>query len=162
MLPLCYYGLLAPAAGPFRAGLPLYITHHVLSLLSWSMMALSGQCHAIAAGLLLLEGTAPFTNGLWFMRESKLRKSHPLYLANGAMMALSFLLVRVLLMGWLGWRHFVVLRAGFFGLPGWTNASIIAGYLFGYPLQLFWFRKIVAGLFSALLGSSSKPSPKKL
>merc|ERR1711990_1292262 len=118
------------------------------------MGALAGQCHAIGAGLLLLEATAPFTNGLWLMRESKVRKSHPIFLANGVMMAVSFLVVRVLLMGWLGWRHFVVLRHELLALPGWTTATVVAGYLFGYPLQLFWFRKIVAGLFAALRGSS--------
>ena len=70
VLPLTYFGLLAPNAGPFGTGLWLYLPHHALSLLSWSMMALNSQCHAIAAGLLLLEATAPFTNGLWVRARS--------------------------------------------------------------------------------------------
>ena len=86
------------------------------------------------------------------MRESKVRKTHPLYLANGVMMALSFLIFRVLLMGWLGWRHFIVLRREFRALPSCSIAKIAvsaaAQFGRGQPLSLLpkaWGRPTLSG-----------------
>jgi len=138
------------------AGSELYLVHHALSLFSWSLMSMRGQLLAIAVGLLLLEATAPFTNGRWFMSKCGIT-SGPIFMANGVLFALSFLVLRVLLMGGLLVRYAVVLRGAFFALPTSTYLTVLGSYAFGYPLQLFWFNKIVKGLLK-LLSGKKKPT----
>lgn len=144
------------------SGTSLYLVHHMLSVCSWGMMAIHGQLLGLASGLLLLEATAPFTNGRWFLAELK-RTSGPLYLVTGGCMALSFFLLRVLLMGYFFVRYVIVLRNSFFALPPAIYLTILLSYAFGYPLQLFWFRKIVLGLLKALglVARSAKPKLAK-
>ena len=142
LVPLTYY--YKEWSRPFA-----FLVHHVLSVWSWGLMAVRGQLLGLAVGLLLLEATAPFTNGRWFLAELK-RTTGPLYLVIGTCMAVSFLLLRVLLMGFLFVRYVIVLRDSFFALPPTVYLSILLSYAFGYPLQLFWFRKIALGLLKAL------------
>jgi hypothetical protein len=132
-----------------------YLWHHGLSLISWCMMATRGHLLAVAVGLLLLEATAPFTNGRWFLSTIGI-SSGLLYTINGLCMAISFFVLRVCFMGWLFVRYVVVLRAGFFALPPTTWLTVLACYAFGYPLQLFWFRKIAIGIVKVLSGGKKK------
>ena len=46
--------------------------------------------------------------------------------------------------------------AGFFALPPTTWLTVLACYAFGYPLQLFWFRKIAIGIVKVLSGGKKK------
>ena len=114
-------------------GTALYIGHHTLSCVAWGDAALNGTCHNVALGLLLCEATSPFINGRYFLSTHGANepcawppltahglrpaapappppglKSSPLYLYNGVAMALSFLGLRVLGMGFLGLKLFVV------------------------------------------------------
>ena len=132
-----------------------YLWHHGLSLISWGMMAVRGHVMAVGVGLLLLEATAPFTNGRWFLSTIGI-SSGLLYTVNGLCMALSFLVLRVLFMGWLFVRYVIILRAPFFALPPTTYLTVLSCYAFGYPLQLFWFRKIALGIIKVLRSGGKK------
>ena len=81
------------------------------------------------------------------------RKDSTLYVVNGAIMALTFFLLRVVLMGWLVVRNLVVLRAPFFALPPSTVVVTTLGCAVGYPMQLMWFSKIVSGIVKILSGT---------
>ena len=72
-------------------------------------------------------------------------------------------MLRVLLMGYFFVRYVIVLRNSFFALPPAIYLTILLSYAFGYPLQLFWFRKIVLGLLKALglVARSAKPKLAK-
>ena len=81
-------------------------------------------------------------------------KTTALYAANGVMMAISFLLLRVMLMGWLGFRAFYQFRVQFFDLPTFTVVVMLSCFVFGWGLQLFWTQKVFAGLVAHLAGRS--------
>lgn len=141
------------------AGSTPYIFHHAFSVLCWGTMVVRGQCLGVAVGLLLLEATAPFTNGRWFLSTHG-RKDGALYLVNGALMALSFFALRVCFMGYLVYTYLFALRAAVFALPPSTVAALGSGFAFGYPLQLFWFQKIATGLVKVLRGGPGGKAKK--
>ena len=135
-------------------GTGIYLVHHITGLWTWGLLATQGHCLGVAVSFLLCETTAPFTNGRWFLSTLGITKG-PLYTLNGLAMAVSFLIVRVLLMGGLFVRYVVILREPFFALPVSTWATILGSYAFGYPLQLFWFSKIAKGLLKVLSGKKA-------
>lgn len=76
----------------------LVAAHHVAALASVAASALTGQGHAFTLLLLGTEATTPFVNLRWTLDKARLR-SHPAYLINGITMAVSWLIVRILLLG---------------------------------------------------------------
>ena len=142
LLPLFYYR-------KEWAGTGMYIGHHVFSILSWSSCLLLGTCHCVAAALMLCEATTPFVDARYFLSTHGL-KSSPLYAINGVLMALSFLVVRVVGMGLVGLKVFILGRSSFFALHPAQIAILVPIFVFGYGLQLTWFQKIVAGLVAFL------------
>ena len=153
LVPLIYFGAVTKSKA--WKGAELYLVHHLLSLWSWGLMVARGHLHAVAVGLLLLEATAPFTNGRWFLATLEITKG-TVYTINGVAMALSFLVFRVVLMGYILVRYVWVLREPFSALPLDTRLTVLSCYAFGYPLQLFWFQKIAKGLLKVLKGGSTK------
>jgi hypothetical protein len=75
-------------------------------------------------------------------------------------MAVSFFLTRVLMMGYIAFHFFYVLRDQFFALPPSTYGVILLSYCFGYPLQLFWFYKIAKGIIKLLFGGKKSDEKK--
>lgn len=142
LVPLLYYRTVWSGTG-------MYIGHHVFSILSWSSCLLLGTCHCVAAALMLCEATTPFVDARYFLSTHGL-KSSPLYAINGVLMALSFLVVRVVGMGLVGLKVFVLGRSSFFALHPAQIAILVPIFVFGYGLQLTWFQKIVAGLVAFL------------
>ena len=69
---------------------------------------------------------------------------------NGVLMALSFFAVRVVGMGLVGLKVFILGRSSFFALHPAQIAILVPIFVFGYGLQLTWFQKIVAGLVAFL------------
>ena len=117
LVPLFYYRRVWSSTG-------MYIGHHVCSIVSWSTCALTGTCHCVALALLLTEATAPFTNGRYFLSTAG-HKDSTLYALNGVLMAISFFLLRVLGMGLIGVRVFIVERERFFALhPAQTSMLV--------------------------------------
>mmetsp|Transcript_58611 Transcript_58611/g.96760 ORF Transcript_58611/g.96760 Transcript_58611/m.96760 type:complete len:250 (+) Transcript_58611:161-910(+) len=150
-----FLGYIAADLGPLLyyrsqwSGTELYIAHHLLSLSCCGTMAVRGHLHSLAVPLLLAEATAPFTNGRWLLCALGYKGSF-VYVLNSFAMALSFLIFRVIFMAWIILRHVVVLQATFFALPTSTVSIALLGCGFGYPLQLWWFQKIVKGLLKVV------------
>ena len=80
------------------SGTTVYLWHHGASFACWGLVAQRGQAHGLGVALLLVEATAPFVNGRWFLSTLG-HKSGALYMANGVLMALSFFALRVVFMG---------------------------------------------------------------
>lgn len=126
LMPLLYYRKVWSGTG-------MYIGHHVLSFISWGDCAINGTCHQIALGLLLVEATSPFVNGRYFLSTHGL-KSSTLYVVNGFMMMISFLVLRVVGMGLLGVKFLIIDRAEFFSLPMTTTcAALVTAPTHGAP-----------------------------
>ena len=142
------------------SGTEAYLLHHVVSLACWGLLLARGELHGFGTGLLVLEATAPFTNGRWFLHTLG-QKNTTLYVVNGVLMALSFFLLRILYAGWLVMHYGVGQGALFSDLSVSTRAVTFVGFAFGYGLQIFWFRKIVQGMIKALGGGKGKKGAKK-
>jgi hypothetical protein len=134
------------------SGTTIYLWHHGAAFLCWNLLGFRGHGHAVAAGLLLCEATAPFVNGRWFLSQLGWKEGL-LYNVNGALMTVSFFALRIVWMGWLLLRYLVRLRVGFLALPASTIGVVFFGIVVGYPMQVLWFRKILAGLIKVLRGS---------
>lgn len=83
-------------------------------------------------------------NGRWFLHTHGL-KDTTLYIVNGALMALSFFLLRIVGMAVFGWRILMTIDK-LMELPLTTYGLLLPCYVVGYMLQLMWFRKIFEGL----------------
>lgn len=68
--------------------------HHLAALASVLSSALTGHAHAYTLLLLATEATTPFVNFRWLMDKANMRE-HPIYVANGMAMALSWAIVRM-------------------------------------------------------------------
>lgn len=141
-------------------GTGIYLVHHITGLWTWGLLATQGHCLGVAVSFLLCETTAPFTNGRWFLSTLGY-SSGPTYAINGILMFFSFLAFRILLMGGLFVKYMWLLRAPLFALPVSTYLTCIFSFCIGYPMQLFWFRKIAVGLLK-VLQAGSKGSAVKL
>ena len=126
-----------------------YIGHHLAALAVGSVTSIRGHAHGLVMGLLLCEATAPFVNARWFLLILS-HKNSPLYVINGILMAVSFFVLRIVLMGGLFVYNEVYLHASFFTLPPSTVAILLLGSVIGYSFQILWFHKIVCGLVKAL------------
>jgi len=136
------------------SGTTIYLWHHGTAFLCWCLMGTRGHGHAVAVGLLLCEATAPFVNGRWFLTMFK-QRTGLIYNLNGALMAASFFALRIVWMGYLLLRYVVYQRAQCLTLPTSTIALVFFGIVVGYPMQMLWFKKILAGLIKVLRGSSA-------
>ena len=71
---------------------------------------------------------------------------------NGVLLFVSFLVLRVGWMGWFGVRIFYLAGADFWGsLPIYQSSLMFIGYIGGYLLQLYWFRKVANGIIKAFI-----------
>ena len=138
------------------SGSGIYICHHAASYICWSLMGVRGHGHAVAVGLLLVEATAPFVNGRYFLSMLD-RRDGLLYVINGVLMAVSFFLLRIVFMGWLLFRNIIYLNAAFLALPASTVTVVVVGVGVGYPMQWLWFSKICSGLLKVLKSASKAP-----
>ena len=130
-------------------GADVYLAHHAVAVCCWGTLVCTGHAHALATPILLIEATAPFVNGRWFLSTLGMKDSF-LYVANAVLMAVSFFWLRVVFLGWLLFDRLVCRHEQFFAMPAPTVAVITLGCVSAYPLQIVWFCKIVAGLRNLL------------
>lgn len=131
------------------------LVHHFTAIFTWVMLLGYGIGHTLGLVAMIAEFTTPFVNNRWFFDKAEM-KDGLAYLLNGLMMTFSWFVVRVLGFIWLGtvmfgWRHQIGL------LPIFHGATLVASYLIGLALQLFWFNKMVRGAIKTL---RSKPGAK--
>jgi len=141
------------------SGVGAYIVHHLGSILSWGICATTGALHNVAVPVCLLEGTAPFVNGRYFLSTAGY-KDTTLYMVNGALMALSFFLLRVCLNWYLFLTRIFWQHAAFSTLPLYMQLLFYPLMSINLSLQLFWFWKIVTGIYALLYGKADKPKSR--
>ena len=134
------------------------ILHHIIAFLSYADLNAQHIGHNLVLMCLLLEVTTPFVNCRWFLSQLG-QKDSSLYIVNGLIMTVSWLLMRVMLGAYIGlsiWR----MRNQMEDLPWFSKwISLIGIYIIGYSLQCFWFLKIAQGAMKVLV--SPKRSTKK-
>jgi hypothetical protein len=125
------------------------ILHHIVVFISYTDLNAQRLAHNLVLMCLLLEATTPFVNCRWFLSQMGL-KNTKIYLVNGLVMTVGWLLVRVVLGAYIGisiWR----MRDQLVSVPWFSKwISIIGFYLIGYFLQWFWFVKIIQGAMKTL------------
>lgn len=136
----------------------MMLFHHALGIFSMIYTAVYHFGTGMVVCIVVVEATSPFVNFRWFFEKSGLKTSAPmLYLVNGAMITLSWFVLRICFYGWVI-VHFVLLRWS--ELMAYRNplhsAVVVVGLAGGYLLQVMWFKKIVAGMMKALAGPSKK------
>lgn len=78
-----------------------------------------------------------------------------MYVLNGVAVFISWLALRVVLIGWLAWHRLYVHQTAFLALGQPTVGAFLVCYFTSYALQLFWFAKICAVVANLRVGSSS-------
>ena len=128
--------------------------HHFTGIVFFSMVNLNSFAHPLAICAMLTEITTPFVNQRFFLDKCGM-KSSPLYLLNGILMTVLWFIFRILLFCWLGWRLWIM-RSSVFALPTVHVMLVFYSYCVGFILQIFWFQKILKGVFKALAKNTKK------
>lgn len=143
-------------------GVLLMTCHHGAAIfaLSWLMYYQYG--HAMIVVTAILECTTPFINLRWILDVLDL-KSNPIYLLNGGLFALMWLIFRLIFFGWAGYKYvWVTLRHDLTTNYPYSHFLVVqTGWLFGYYLQVHWAYFIFKGLAKALGISGGGDKKKK-
>ncbi|XP_054820011.1 uncharacterized protein LOC129319001 isoform X2 [Prosopis cineraria] len=131
-----------------------YVLHHGLSIFSIILSLLSGQAQLYILMVLFTESTTPCVNLRWYLDNAGL-KSSKLYIGNGIMLFLGWLLARVVLFIFFFihmWIHFdevkTIFPLGFYSL-------LVVPYMLAI-MNMFWFWKIAKGLVKTLSKAKHK------
>jgi len=120
--------------------------HHTIAIgLFWQILEGGyGHWHVIAAWL--LEASTPFVNFRWMLSKAGM-DSGPAYMINGSLMALLWLLLRIIFCGWglVSPASYQLLE-----LSAPRAISMYVGFFGGYLLQWFWGYKILLGLLKVM------------
>ena len=153
-LPLIYYR-------KSWGGFGMYCMHHTATIVGWGLAAATGLGHNFAVPVQMFEATGPFTNLRWFLSTAGL-KSGTLYIINGLLMFLSFLLLRVVLNLWIGYAVLWAQRDALFSqAPPVFAFAVPPLYVINVCLQLMWFQKICKGIVALLAGGSGSSGKAK-
>ena len=136
-------------------GTSMILFHHMLGIFSMTYTAVYHYGMGIIVCLVTLEATSPFVNFRWFFDKSGLRHSAPtLYLVNGAMITISWFLLRICFYGWAIYYYIFVLWSELLSYNNHLHTFVVVfGIAGGYVLQVVWFKKIFAGMMKALSAS---------
>ena len=131
--------------------------HHVLGIILLTLTLRSGQCGIYLAWAGISEGTSVNLSLRNLLLESGMKKSR-IYVVNGLLLWLSFLVLRVLNLAVLSWR---IMRDVFVVLPAArleAEADPVLRYMdlfasvFIWALSTWWFYKITLGVIDGLRG----------
>ncbi|KAJ6859577.1 transmembrane protein 56-B [Populus alba x Populus x berolinensis] len=125
-----------------------YLLHHGLSMLSIILALLSGQAQIYILMVLFSEITTPFVNLRWYLDVAG-QKSSKLYLWNGVLLFMGWLVARILMFIFF-FRHMFIhfdQVKQIFPL-GFYSILVIPGTL--AVMNVLWFWKIVKGLMKTL------------
>lgn len=125
-----------------------YLVHHLLSLAAVTYAMLTGEGQLYVYMVLLSEATTPGINLRWYLDVAGLKKSK-VYLINGFMMVLVWLVARILLFIYLFYHIYVhrdqVEQVSSFGIFLLCVVPVVLAVM-----NLVWFWKIVKGLKKTL------------
>lgn len=141
-------------------GTSMMLFHHILGIVAMTYTAVYHFGSGMVVCIVVLEATSPFINFRWFFDKSGMKLSSPtLYLANGAMITVSWFALRICFYGYSIMKYVVF---GWSELMSYGNHMhtlvVVIGLAGGYVLQVIWFKKIFAGLKKALSAKSSSKS----
>eukprot|EP01147_Barroeca_monosierra_P007027 gene7027-9606_t len=137
--------------GLARFRVPEMFIHHILGIICFTV-APNYPMSWICGMWLATELTGPFVNARFIITQSGYRHS-PLYFFNGTMMALTFLVFRIIMPACF-WYLFVRNFQSFY--TALDNAILwffIASGLTGTVLNIVWFRLIAKGLVRVIIGT---------
>lgn len=129
------------------------LVHHVSALLAWGLYLEGGYGHALSLVGLFCEATNPFMSMRYFLSTAGM-KSGRLYVANGLMFCLSWLLVRIGLCLTVGWRLVYLQWDGVRTLPAWRSTLYVLFFSLGCSLNLMWGKKLLLGAYQVLASGS--------
>jgi TLC domain len=130
-----------------------FLIHHVIAIWSYMDMMAHGFCHFLALLIVLFEGTGPFINLRWYLSQTK-RQDTTLYLYNGYLLTIGWLILRIGVGGYVGYLLWGLKSTMPSVLPWYScYGSVGFTYCVGYALQWFWFYKILKGAMKILMGS---------
>ena len=132
------------------------ILHHIfVVILAYYSVCLSYYGSSLNVIAYLSELSAPFTNLRWILKNVYGGTETKLYLLNGIFIFITFLLFRVLSLGYCMYMMFIIQPSISGGYTGY-NLDGYLGYLIDpiiicfYILNLYWFSKVCEGLKSKI------------
>lgn len=146
----------------YGKSLDLWI-HHILGVFILVITLRTEQCGAYLAWAGTAEGTTVFLGVRTFLMQAGMQAS-PLYVVNGVLLWLSFLLLRVVSLFVCSWRLMVDMYHGIQPPSDITeryeafHTLMLLSCLFIWALSTWWFWKITVGLLRAL-GLLKSPMP---
>ena len=136
----------------------MLLFHHVLGIICMFHSLTMGYGSGLVIPCVIVEATAPFVNGRWFLDKIGWRSS-TLYIINGAMITILWFLLRIVFMGWFLFQYVYVKWDELMGYNDISHVIVVlSGFVGGYGLQVIWFQKIVSGMMKIL--STTKPKSK--
>jgi len=136
-------------------GINMYIMHHIGVFAAWGTAAATGLVLNIVVPICVLEATGPFVNLRWLLSTAGLKDSK-LYIYNGAVMFVSYFLLRVVFNTWLCFTRLWVQRDALFQLPMGIYTLTIACVPANLGVQYLWFSMILKGIIKLLFGKKDK------
>jgi len=134
----------------------LNLLHHIfIVILAYYPVCLSYYGSSLNVIAYLSELTAPFTNVRWIFKNVYGGTDTKLYLVNGIFIFITFLLFRVMSLGYCMYIIFIIQPSISGGYTG-NNLGGYLGYLFDptmicfYIMNLYWFTKVFSGLKSKI------------
>lgn len=136
-------------------GTSMMLFHHLLGIFSMIYTTVHHYAAGTIVCMVVLEATSPFINFRWFFEKNGIKTTSPfLYLLNGAMITLSWFLLRICFYGWMIFNFVIRLWSDLMSYNSYLHTFVVVfGMLGGYALQIVWFKKIFAGMMKALTSS---------
>ncbi|AUF82571.1 TLC domain-containing protein [Tetraselmis virus 1] len=124
---------------------PQMIAHGIGCSAMYNYAALTNLLHYYAAGHMLWEISTPFVHARTIMSRLKMN-SNPVYIANGAMMTLSFFLCRNVWGAVLFRDVLKKLKSGELQVPEIPKKTLLTTGVVLNTLNAFWFTRMINGL----------------
>ena len=139
-------------------GTAMMLFHHILGIFSMIYTSVYHFGTGMIVCIVVLEATSPFVNFRWFFEKNGLKTSSPtLYLVNGAMITVSWFLLRICFYGWMIFNYVFRQWSDLMSYDNHLHTFVVVfGMAGGYVLQVLWFKKIFAGMMKALSASKKK------
>jgi hypothetical protein len=139
-------------------GTAMMLFHHILGIFSMIYTTVYHFGTGMVVCIVVLEATSPFVNFRWFFEKNGMKTESPtLYVLNGAMITISWFLLRICFYGWMIINYVYLLWAELMAYDNHMHTFVVVfGMAGGYVLQVVWFKKIFVGMMKALSASKKQ------
>jgi len=134
--------------------------HHVIAIICNIAVLMSGEAEYFLGFFLFTEATTPFINQRWFCSVTNMRES-TLYLVNGLLMFLGWMVVRVGIMSYIMWLIISERQTGFSKMTLTMQAVAFPSLALAWLLNMYWGYLIGKGFMKAVLGAGGSAPAKK-